>query len=68
MIVGYSIQSIDYFWFKSLLREVKADARIVLRNRLTEKDKLLGKLEGIKDELKTKWTIDYMAEDFFGTR
>ena len=67
-ILGYSIQSIDYFWFKSLLREVKADARIVLRNRLTEKDKLLGKLEGIKDELKTKWTIDYMAEDFFGTR
>jgi hypothetical protein len=67
-ILGYSVQPIDYFWFKSLLLKAKADARIVLRNRLTEKDKLVGKLDGIKNELKAKWTIDYMVEDFFGTR
>ena len=67
-ILGYSIQAIDYFWFKSLLLKAKTDAKIVLRNRLTEKDRLVSKLDGIKDEFKAKWTIDYMAEDFFGTR
>ena len=67
-IIGYSLQPIDYFWFKSLLREAKTDAKIVLRNQLTEKDTLESRLSGIKEEFGAEWKIEYMPEDFFSIR
>ena len=67
-IIGYSLQPIDYFWFKSLLREAKTDAKIVLRNRLAEKDRLESRLRGIKEEFGAGWKIEFIPEDFFRIR
>jgi hypothetical protein len=66
-IIGYSIQPIDRFWFKSLLREAKNCTRIILRNQLSEKERLESRLRGIEEEFGAKWEIEYRAEDFFGS-
>ncbi len=67
-IVGYSVQAIDYFWFKTLLKNTPSDARIIIRNRHTEKDRLERRLQGIKEEFRKEWKIEFIAEDFFGIR
>jgi hypothetical protein len=64
-IIGYSIQDIDYFSFKSLIREAKHCTRIILRNRPEAKDSLVRKLDGIKEEFSAKWAIVFLAEDLF---
>jgi len=65
-IIGYSIQLIDYFSFKSMIREAKHCNRIVVRNRASEKVRIMRTLEGLKEEFAAKWKIEFKAEDFFG--
>ena len=65
-IIGYSIQPIDYFSFKCMIREAKHCKRIVVRNRASERVRLMRTLEGLKEEFGAKWEIEFKAEDFFG--
>lgn len=67
-IIGYSIQQIDYFSFKAMIKEAKDCKRIVVRNRATEEVRIRRILEGLKEEFAAKWKIEFKAEDFFGIK
>ena len=64
-IIGYSIQPIDYFSFKSMIAVANNCKRIIVRNRASEKARLMRTLEGLKEEFEAKWEIEFKAEDFF---
>lgn len=66
-IIGYSIQSIDYFDFKRLIVAAEGCERIVVRNRAEEESKLRRKLEALREESKATWEVEYKAEDFFAS-
>lgn len=63
-IIGYSVQSIDYFTFKALIAEAKKCRRVILRNRVREKDRLMQQLGDLKGELAAEWTVEFRARDF----
>ncbi len=64
-IIGYSIQPIDYFSFKSMIAAAKDCKRIIVRNRASEESRLMRTLEGLKEEFAATWKIEFRAEDFF---
>ncbi len=64
-IIGYSIQPIDYFSFKSMIAAAKDCKRIIVRNRASEEFRLMRTLEGLKEEFSATWKIEFRAEDFF---
>ena len=65
-VLGYSIQPIDYTSFKALIGESMKCERIVIRNRVCERDRLVNILEKLREEVSGAWEIDFKAEDFFG--
>lgn len=63
-IIGYSVQCIDYFSFKSLITDARKCRRVILQNRSHEKDRLTHQLENLREELGADWTIEFRARDF----
>jgi len=64
-IIGYSVQPIDYFSFKTMIAAAKDCKRIIVRNRASEKSRLMSTLEVLKGEFAATWKIEFQAEDFF---
>lgn len=65
-IIGYSMQSIDWFWFKHLFKEAKHCKKIVVRNRHACLNHLIEKMERLGGELGMSWKVEGRAENFFG--
>lgn len=65
-IIGYSIQRIDYFSFKTMLRAAKDCKKIVVSNRPRERTRLLRCLSGLRQEVSGNWEEpEFREEDFF---
>jgi hypothetical protein len=65
-IIGYSMQPIDWFWFKDLFRDAKGCRKIVVRNRRECLGYLVEKMERLGNELGIEWKVEGRVEDFFG--
>jgi hypothetical protein len=65
-IIGYAIQDIDFASFRDMLAATSAQCRIIVRNRVGDKLRLVRILEKLRSDLKAEWQIDYLEEDFFG--
>jgi hypothetical protein len=65
-IIGYSMQPIDWFWFKYLFKDAKSCRKIVVRNRKDCLGYLVEKMERLGAELGIQWKVEGREEDFFG--
>jgi len=64
-LIGYSMQSVDRFYFKEyLLKPANKCQRIVIENRTTEKADLLRQLRAIQTELGASWQIEFEETRF----
>jgi hypothetical protein len=63
-IVGYSIQSIDFFEFKQFINAAKSCKLIVVQNLESERMRLERILNNLRAEVKAGWKIEYRAEGF----
>lgn len=65
-IIGYSMQSIDWFWFKELFRTSKLCRKVIIRNHRECLGGLVDKMERLGHELGVPWKVEGRSENFFG--
>lgn len=64
-LIGYSIQPIDLFSVKAIIKEATICRRIVIRNRASQRKVLEKRLGGLQEEFNATWEIEFEEEDFF---